>query len=484
MRTIHLSMLLCSLVWLTSCNSDTDTGYPLQTGIPVKFGIELSADFGAASRAITIGELTDDIGIYVVKGTAELKPSGNYAENVRLTCTDGAWSTDTPIFYPVDGEKLHFYAYYPYKTQMTDPTNHFFNVNTNQNTVANFNNSQLMMGKTADVMMGNDPVLLTLAPALAMVEVKVLKGETEYISGLDGELGLALTSVLRRTTLSWDTPCTGTGDALTVHMYKVPDAAYTYRALVPAQTLSADATVTIVNYINGGLTNTKYTGIQSATLTAGNVHKYEVTLSGPPATVAQSYNVGDVYPHPDAAEGIVFYTTPNGYHGLVLSLDEGEKLQFYTSSVTTKIVDSDNGLANTCAFYALNPGFTNYSAFAWVHTKNGGGTTNYYNGFVGTWYLPAANELKKLAAAYSGLVYENIAGTWTSSSMPGWDSEACIAARAAFNDKLTAAGGTPLEDKNYWSSSETPSSSSQYCLILSPMHIADKSKSSSTPCSV
>lgn len=130
--------------------------------------------------------------------------------------------------------------------------------------------------------------------------------------------------------------------------------------------------------------------------------------------------------------GVVFYTENDGRNGKVIGLQERSSVS-WGESITTSATDMSNGLANMATIYALSNDFTDYPAFKWIHDDmNGGGTANYYSDATakGVWYLPAKDELSALHAAYN-------------------------VDRTAFNNKLTAAGGTALgSDYFYWSSSE------------------------------
>lgn len=477
MRTIYTFMLFCSLIWLTSCSSHDDSDIHSYADTPVQFGIGFTARLGGDSRAQTDNDLVttwqtgDAIGLYVVKGDADLQDTDNYAHNVKLTCNaDGTWITDAPIFYPGDGQSLHFYAYYPYSKGVTNLITRLFEVATNQSSAAGYNQSILMVAKTRDVVPSNNPVPLNFSQATSLLQVEVVKGSDDNIPDLDDNLTLTLSQAQFVTTLSWEDAFAPSGNTTNIVMHRVTAEANTaiFRALIPAQTLSATAVVNIVQPSADAEIRMNYTGVQSAELRAGNVHKYQETLT------PHQYAVGDVYPHTGIPQGIVFWVNPDdNRHGLIVSLDEGEGT-WSSSDVATNAVSETNGLANMRTVYELNAGYSNHPAFAWVHTKNGGGAVYYYHSTTGVWYLPSVEELRMLAAGYNGKVYED--GSFD------YESEECVNARTAFNKKLVAAGGMILYADtydSYYSSTEYNASMS-YCVGLVDAGYGFASKSSSS----
>lgn len=122
-----------------------------------------------------------------------------------------------------------------------------------------------------------------------------------------------------------------------------------------------------------------------------------IMLLTPLCVVAQDkvYKIGDYY-NVNGVEGIVFYTTDNGRHGKIISMDSrGEGYYYWTTlhdsefeSFTTNASDEDDGQRNTERIKGLD----NYSpeafpAFACCIGKGPG------------WYLPAINEMREIANA-------------------------------------------------------------------------------------
>lgn len=143
-----------------------------------------------------------------------------------------------------------------------------------------------------------------------------------------------------------------------------------------------------------------------------------LALTTPAAS--QTYRVGDYYPDPraDAAnsaeaarvEGIVFEVSADGRHGKIFSLREGRSLKWSTAGDADYTDDEADGSVNFETIRMAEPDFAGYPAFAWCAALGDG------------WYIPAVNELLALRAAWGGT----------------------NAKRRALDERIEAAGGTPL----------------------------------------
>lgn len=119
---------MAALSLLSSCESDrvADGGVG---------GGEITFDFGFESvgptRVETGADLKssweegDQIGVFAVRAGQLLSSSGNYIHNVALTYDkSGEWrrsDDESKFFWPEDGSRLKFYAYYPYDPAATNP---------------------------------------------------------------------------------------------------------------------------------------------------------------------------------------------------------------------------------------------------------------------------------------------------------------------------------------------------------------------------
>lgn len=150
--------------------------------------------------------------------------------------------------------------------------------------------------------------------------------------------------------------------------------------------------------------------------------------------VLKSYAVGDYYDY-GGVKGIVCEVDPqsNGTAGKIVSLDEtvcawSSRFDDITGGENGNSDRYDGG-ANMNLIRQIADWKRIYIGFAWVDEKNVDGVTG--------WYVPSYNELTKVFEAYNG-------------GGSGRNEEA----RAAFNEKLTAHGGVPFRQTEYWTSTQ------------------------------
>ncbi len=180
-----------------------------------------------------------------------------------------------------------------------------------------------------------------------------------------------------------------------------------------------------------------------------------ITVLAPP----MKYQVGDPYPNAEEAIGIVFYTEGIGHSGKVVSLVEGTDLGWGPNSAATGADDPTSGLFNMARIGLIDPTYSKYPAFSWIHSAQNGDSADYGDGALDTWYLPSHTELRQLYAAMCGfrMVDSNpstgqVLDWGTNSVLSGYAGFA--AARAEFSSKIIELGGTAIGDTWYWSSSE------------------------------
>lgn len=149
----------------------------------------------------------------------------------------------------------------------------------------------------------------------------------------------------------------------------------------------------------------------------------------------KQYFIGDIYDS-EGVRGIVVQVKENGYHGLIMSLDEIEEYWYCNPSnpywrMVTSASDCNNGMHNQEIISEIinlyNLSWDLFPAFKWCKDKGEG------------WYLPAINELVEINKAYHG-----------------GEIKKNKAAQIAFNRILEENGGKPLQNSftNYLSSTE------------------------------
>lgn len=284
MRTIRQLLLFAlPVLLLAGCNNEEFNDEPdvpgangditFEIGFTPQTRVSTAADFTAA------WENGDEIGVFAVRrtsggsGSLSSTPADNYINNVRLTyssASGGSWSLDAGValYYPLGTDVLDFYAYYPYDASATNPTAIAFNVKADQSgatTVnstdrSNYNLSDLLTAKSDKSGAGYSkadaatPIPLTFNHALAMVQVSVPSPGKGFGPGPDLKVtlrgvkpGAAVNLAdISATAGSEITLAAADNDAVNIKMYRVEqsgdtdyETAYTYRALVPAQSVAS-----------------------------------------------------------------------------------------------------------------------------------------------------------------------------------------------------------------------------------------------------
>lgn len=253
----------------------------------------------------------DEIGVYAVKHGEQLLPSGNFIHNVKLTYTGDTWTASKGIYWPKDGTKYDFYAYYPYDDAATDPTSIAYNVHTGQSATtniggtekSNYNLSDLLMAKNNNSGKGygkGETVRLSFTHALAMVQVNVSKSMIgDYPADmLKVELnGCSTDCKLNLSTQSATLPAIP-ASPLKIKMYPCPNdnvpGIYAYRALVPVQEIAAGTVLFNFEYNGSTLLRSKPLA-EPLSLVAGKAEKFDMTFPFTSATVSAKVRLAGLF---------------------------------------------------------------------------------------------------------------------------------------------------------------------------------------------
>ncbi len=301
-KFITLLLAAGAVFLLASCNKEELDGNG-QKGIgggDIRFEISIGTSGGTPQlRSVTYADFSaefedgDQIGLFAVKhasgSVAALTASDNYLHNVKLTYNkaENKWNTDAGVnlYWPGSGDQLDFYAYYPYDAAATNPTAIIFDVQTDQSTAANYGDSDLMTARAANTAKTTNAVQLIFSHALALVQVEVPAG-TMKGGGPRETLGVMLNGVKAAATVNLgvaagdEVTLAATGNIpVTVKMLRVETdltaTTYTYRALVPAQTIADDSRLFLLSQDGYNLMGSKTAAL---TLSAGKAEKRRETL--------------------------------------------------------------------------------------------------------------------------------------------------------------------------------------------------------------
>lgn len=181
-------------IFLLACSSGAENGVddeptPPQPEKPtVRIPIGISTSITRVTE--TAFESGDRIGLYVVNRNDDgshndLKPSGNYVDNMRYTYSYSAWSPDETVYGTPD-ETVYwkdnktcadFYLYYPYQAAHVNENPMVFKVEADQSNVNSYNNSDVMVGSTMNVAPRQTTVHIALKQVMSRVAIVLKPGE-------------------------------------------------------------------------------------------------------------------------------------------------------------------------------------------------------------------------------------------------------------------------------------------------------------------
>lgn len=457
-QTILNLLLLLPLLSLPGCSNEDDTGAQpeIRPGDEVQFNIGFAPSTRASTDVAfnTVFEDGDEIGVFAMKeGTTDA-----IAQNVKLVRISGNWTAATDadkIYYPLDGSKLDFYAYYPYQGDYNTTIDGLsFEVQTDQSTASGYSKSDLL---TATVLSQNfNLITLSFNHLMAMVQVTAdrIAPVPAFREGIDG-FRVILKNVKGETTaLDWTSNSASvnpSASARGITMYRVPttDGSWVFRALVPSQQIVAGKMFAFGQTLQGNVIDMNYTITSPIIPLKAKASTYKVTLDYQ-LDPNHVYNVGDVYPYKGTPVGIVYEISNGGKNGKIVSLDEG-MLQWGPANTLTNTNSGSEGIVNMKKVYEHNSNsFTNCPIFSWVNAKNATGTT-YNSGSKNIWYIPSFDELLVLHYSCTDIT--------------------------TFNNQLQSAGGTKIENNDwpyYWSSTESDSDNARFIQFFGQQGITRK----------
>lgn len=146
--------------FLLACSSGAENGVddeptPPQPEKPtVRIPIDISTSITRVTE--TAFERGDAIGLYVVNRNDDgshndLKPSGNYVDNMRYTYSYNTWTPDETVYWKDDKTCADFYLYYPYQAAHVNENPMVFKVEADQSNVNSYKKSDVIVGSTMNV---------------------------------------------------------------------------------------------------------------------------------------------------------------------------------------------------------------------------------------------------------------------------------------------------------------------------------------------
>ena len=130
----------------------------------------------------TAFESGDRVGLYVVNRNGDgshnnLKPSGNYVDNMRYTYSYNTWTPDETVYWKDDKTCADFYLYYPYQVAHVNENPMVFKVEADQSKVNSYKNSDVIIGSTMNVAPSQTTVYIASKHVMSQVIIDLKPGE-------------------------------------------------------------------------------------------------------------------------------------------------------------------------------------------------------------------------------------------------------------------------------------------------------------------
>ena len=172
--------------FLLACSSGAENGVddeptPPQPEKPtVRIPIGISTYITRVTE--TAFESGDRIGLYVVNRNDDgshndLKPSGNYVDNMRYTYSYNTRTPGETVYWKDDKTCADFYLYYPYQAEHVNENPVVFKVEADQSNVNSYKNSDVIIGSTMNVAPSQTTVYIASKHVMSQVIIDLKPGE-------------------------------------------------------------------------------------------------------------------------------------------------------------------------------------------------------------------------------------------------------------------------------------------------------------------
>lgn len=283
-----LAMAAVAMLAMNSCVKEENLNNGDKKGTPVEFEMGVNSvsrtntpDDGYATTFVA----GDEVGIFVYKGETPVVKNAYY----KLSA-DGIWEAQGEAITAEEGVSYSYYAYYPYNAEATDATSVSLTVAGDQTT--GYTGSDALMAKSENVVAGTTTtVQLQYSHAFALVQVS-LKGDLaakdatvtlqnvyptaalDLVAGTVGEASGTLGTIAMKA-------CSTNGET----------APFNYRAIVPAQTITANKGI-LTTFSNGK--NYKFTYSADVPYESGKLRQFDVTLGTAPGETTIEIGKGTI----------------------------------------------------------------------------------------------------------------------------------------------------------------------------------------------
>lgn len=275
-----LAMAAVAMLAMNSCVKEENLNNGENKGTPVEF--EMGVNSVSRTNTPDDGYATtfvegDEVGIFVYEGETPVVINAPYK-----LAAGGKWEAQGKIITAEEGKTYNYYAYYPYNAEVTEATSVSLTVASDQTT--GYTGSDALMAKSENVTAETTSVQLQYSHAFALVQVS-LEGNLaasnatvtlqnvyptaalDLVAGTVGEASGTLGTIAMKA-------CSTNGES----------APFNYRAIVPAQTITANNGI-LTTFSNGK--NYKFTYNVDVPYESGKLRQFDVTLGGATGTTIE-----------------------------------------------------------------------------------------------------------------------------------------------------------------------------------------------------
>lgn len=281
---LYLSMLL-ALISFASCDNDEGNASADQSVLAT------FRDVGVQTRAVgATWEDGDRIGIFCVAPDKTLG-TGNFADNkcYRYNASLQKFQPETAAdeIYFGRNQGFSFYAYYPYRSDITNPTSFTHSVGTSQKALADHRKADLVTGRSAEVNI-DGTVMMDFFHAMTMVELDWSAKNTPTAVKTIGALFPNTAVVNLASPVGAQVTTTGSKTEIAMYRESGDDNKAHYVAFIPTTSVAPDQEIFLPRNAGGDKTSDglRYSGSNTVTLESGKKYNLSATLFEVTATVA------------------------------------------------------------------------------------------------------------------------------------------------------------------------------------------------------
>lgn len=227
------ALTLIGAISFTACNNELEDSNSKDSGtekeIKIVAGINgLSRTTSADGSVNTTFVKDDEIGIFVYEGDKAVY------SNVKYVYDGSLWNSDNAIT-AKSGVQYKYYAYYPYNAEVTDAAKVSVTVKADQ--TGGYNKEDFLTAQNTEAAAGAENITLNFNHAFSLVQVGIKAEATT-----DANASVTLENIIPTAEVNviTGTVAAATGEATSV-MMKKSATKMEYRAIVPAQTIAANA---------------------------------------------------------------------------------------------------------------------------------------------------------------------------------------------------------------------------------------------------